>query len=226
MRFAMDAILLSLRQLSDRETLAVLWRVVLLTLLVFVLLGALLWWAGQRWLLSHNGAEGDWALLAGLGLALAILTLFWFLFRAVAMAVMGLFTDGIVESVEEDHYPAAAARAVPVSWQRGLAMGLRSALRALGWNLLASPIYLVLLFTGIGLPIALLLVNGLLLGKDLEQMVAARHPDAPRLPSGRRHTLGFIAAGAFLIPGLNLFAPVFGAALAVHFFHRAEGGPP
>jgi CysZ protein len=222
MRFTLNAIALSLRQLSDRETLAVLWRVVALTLLVFVLLGAILWWAGQRWLVPLVGTDGDFAYLAGIGLMLLILILFWLLFRSVAMAVMGLFTDGVVESVEQDHYPAAAANAVPVDWRRGLGMGLRSALRALLWNALASPIYLVLLFTGIGLPIALLLVNGLLLGRDLELMVAARHPGAPSLPSGRRHALGFVAAGAFLLPGLNLVAPVFGAALAVHFFHRRD----
>jgi CysZ protein len=223
MRFTLDAIMLSLRQLSDAETLAVLWRVVLLTLLAFAVIGAALWWAGQRWLIPMAGTNGDLADLAALGLAVVILTLFWLLFRSVAMAAMGLFTDRIIESVEEDHYPAAAARAVPVPWRRGLAMGLWSGLRALGWNLLASPIYLVLLFTGIGLPIALLLVNGLLLGRDLELMVASRHPGAAALPNGRRHTLGFVAALAFMIPGLNLVAPVFGAALAVHFFHRTEG---
>jgi uncharacterized protein involved in cysteine biosynthesis len=225
MRFALDAIVLALRQLVDRETLVLLWRVVLVTLLVFAVLGALLWWAGQLWLVPLFGVDGSYASLAGLGLALIILTLFWFLFRSVAMAVMGLFTDSIVESVEEDHYPAVAARAVPVSWQRGLALGLRSAVRALAWNALASPIYLVLLFTGIGLPLALLAVNGLLLGRDLELMVASRHPAHAPMPTGRRHLLGFISAGAFLVPGLNLFAPVFAAALAVHFYHRSEGMP-
>lgn len=215
------AVPMALRQLGDRQTLAMVWRVLLLTLLIFALTGAALWWAVHRWLIAPAvGPDADGQLLAGIALTLSILVLFWFLFRAVAMAVMGLFTDGIVESVEEDHYPGAAARAVPVPWRRGLALGLRSALRALVWNLLASPLYLILLFTGIGLPIALLMVNGALLGKDLEAMVAARHPGTPPLPSSRRWALGLAAAAAFLVPGLNLVAPVFGAALAVHMFHR------
>jgi CysZ protein len=223
MRLYLDAMALALRQLSDRQTLAILWRVLLLTLAVFVALGALLWWAGQRWLMPMVGGHDGWFYVAGLALTIAILTLFWFLFRAVAMGVMGLFTDGIVESVEADHYPAAAARATPVSWRAGLRMGLRSALRAVGWNLLASPLYLLLLFTGIGLPIALLVINGLILGRDLEAMVAARHPGAEPLPPQRRHALGLVTAGAFMIPGLNFVAPVFGAALAVHLFHADRG---
>jgi CysZ protein len=219
MRLYLDAISLALRQLSDHQTLAIVLRVLLLTLAIFVILGILLWWAAQHWLIPWLGSDEHWVDLAGLALTLSIFILFWFLFRAVAMAVMGLFTDGIVASVEQDHFPAIAARAVPVSWQRGLSMGLRSAFRALFWNMVASPLYLLLLFTGIGLPVALLLVNGLLLGRDLEQMVAARHPQAPSLSTPRRHALGFAAAGAFMVPGLNLVAPVFGAALAVHLFH-------
>lgn len=226
MRLLFDAIPLALRQLADRQTLSILWRVIALTLVIFAILGAAAWWAADRWLLPRLlAADSDTATLAGIALLFAALTACWFLFRAVAMAVMGLFTDGIVESVEADHYPALAARAVPVPWQRGLAMGLRSAARALGWNLLASPLYLVLLFTGIGLPIALLVINGALLGRDLELMVAARHPDQPPLSAGRRWALGLTAAGAFLVPGLNFVAPVFGAALAVHLFHRERELP-
>ena len=217
----LETVPLALRQLADRQTVAILWKVLLLTLAIFIALGGALWWAVDRWLLQPEvGSNPDHYLIAGIALTIAILVLFWLLFRAVAMAVMGLFTDGIVESVEEDHFPFAAARAVPVSWQRGLALGLKSALRALGWNLLASPLYLLLFFTGVGLPIALLLVNGALLGKDLEAMVAARHPDAEPMRASRRWALGLIAAAAFLVPGLNLVAPVFGAALAVHLFHR------
>jgi CysZ protein len=112
-----------------------------------------------------------------------------------------------------------------VGFGKGLAMGLRSALRALAWNLLASPLYLLLLFTAIGLPVALVLVNGLLLGRDLEAMVAARHPGAVEPLSARdRNLLGFATAVLFVIPIANLFAPVFGAALAVHMVHGRKDG--
>lgn len=122
------AFTLSLRQLGDARTFRLVAAVAALSLLVFALLGAGLWALLDGWLLPRwfPEAEGFSALVAA---GLTVL-LGWFLFRAVAMAVMGLFTDGIVESVEEDHYPAAAARATPVTFTRGVRMGLRSARRA------------------------------------------------------------------------------------------------
>jgi CysZ protein len=211
------AFTLSLRQLGDARTFRLVAAVAGLSLLVFALLGAALWllldhWVMPRWL---PAAEGFSALLA---IGLTIL-LGWFLFRAVAMAVMGLFTDGIVESVEEDHYPAAAARATPVSFARGAAMGLRSARRAIGWNLLAAPLYLLLLVTGVGTLVLALLVNMLLLGRDLEAMVLARHPGMTPLTTRDRNLLGLASSALFMIPVVNLLAPVLGAAMAVHMLH-------
>ena len=58
-------------------------------------------------LLPSDGSDGLVALLLIGGYVLAA----FFLFRSVAVGVMGLFTDGIVASVEEEHYPEAAARA-------------------------------------------------------------------------------------------------------------------
>ncbi len=221
MHAMLSALPLALRQLADRQTFALLLRSLLLTLLIFAVLGGLLWWAVEAWLVPLAGAWGeDGAWAARVGAFVTMMLVFWVLFRALAMAVMGVFGDAIVESVEADHYPAAAAAAVPVGKARGLALGMRSALRALGWNLLASPIYVLLLFTGIGLPIALTLVNALLLGRDLETMVLARHPGLPPLDAGTRYALGLGAALAFLVPVVNLLAPVFGAALAVHMVHR------
>ena len=55
-----------------------------------------------------------------------------------------------------------------------LRMGLASALRALVFNLLALPLYLVLLVTGVGTVALFALVNALLLGRDLGEMVAVR----------------------------------------------------
>lgn len=217
------AILLSVRQLAHPATLRLVLIVVVLTALIFAVFGALLWLLLDRWLLPQwFGADSNTA--AGSAL---IITLFlgWFLFRAVAMAVMGLFTDRIVASVEEDDYPAAAARAVPVPFRRGLMMGLRSARRALGWNLLAAPFYLGLLITGVGTLALALVINAALLGRDLEMMVAARHPDALPMPATRRWGLGFATAALFVVPFINLLAPLFGAALAVHLFHLKPNSP-
>lgn len=208
---------LALRQLGDARTFRLMLAVAGLTLVLFLLLGIGLWLLLDNFLLPRwfAGADG-WAALIALGT-----TVFagWFLFRSVSMGVMGLMSDRVVESVEEDHYPAIAARAVPVGLVAGMRMGLRSAARAMGWNLLAAPFYLALLITGVGTLVLVLAVNMLLLGRELEEMVLARHPGLAPLGTGERHALGLITAVLFVIPVVNLLAPVVGAAMAVHMLH-------
>lgn len=217
------AFTLSLRQLHDARTFRLVMAVAGLSLLVFALLGAALWLILDRWVMPRWFADAsEFAAFIALGLTIL---LGWFLFRAVAMAVMGLFTDGIVESVEEDHYPAAAARATPVSFARGAAMGLRSARRAIGWNLVAAPFYLLLLVTGVGTLVLVLLVNMAVLGRDLEAMVLARHPGMAPLLARDRNLLGLAASALFMIPVVNLLAPVLGAAMAVHMVHGRVSKP-
>jgi CysZ protein len=219
----LSSLLLALRQLNNARTFRLLLLVAGVTLAIFALFGAALWavldwWALPAW---FSAADNYAAVIA---IAITVLA-GWFLFRAVAMAVTGLFSDSVVESVEEDHYPAAAARAVPVSLGKGLRMGLRSGARAVGWNLLAAPFYLMLLVTGIGTLALVLIVNMLLLGRDLEEMVLARHPGMAPLPARDRNALGLVAAVLFVIPVANLLAPIVGAAMAVHMLHRRNPTP-
>lgn len=216
----MKAIALSLRQLADARTFRLMMVVALLTCAIIAGLGVLGWQALLHWLVPRFSGWVGADEAAGIALLLTLL-IGWFAFRALAMAVMGLFTDGVIESVEEDHYPHVAARAVPVPFARGAAMGLRSAGRALGWNLLAAPAYLALLVTGVGTLALAVAINAVLLGRDLELMAAARHPALGTRPlaSGERLKLGLVAALAFMVPVLNIFAPVFAAALAVHMLH-------
>jgi CysZ protein len=212
------AFTLSLRQLNDRRTFRLMALVAGLTLATFILFGIFLWFAVEQWVLPRWFAEADgWGALIALGITLLA---GFFLFRAVSMAVMGLFSDSIVESVEEDHYPAAAANAVPVGFGKGLRMGLRSARRAIGWNLLAAPFYLVLLVTGVGTLVLVLAVNMLLLGRDLEDMVLARHPGMAPLAARDRNLMGLVVATLFIIPVVNLLAPIVGAAMAVHMLNN------
>lgn len=221
-----QAILLSMRQLVDGRTFRLVLLVAGITLVLFSLLGVLGWQAMLRWVVPHFSGWMGADDAAGIAVVMTLI-LGWFLFRAVAMAVMGLFADSIIESVEEDHYPDVAARAVPVPFLRGVRMGLRSAARAIGWNLLAVPAYLVLLVTGVGTLILAMLLNAFLLGRDLEQMAAARHPDLPDRPLMRRERwiLGLVSALAFALPVVNIVAPLFAAALAVHMLHWPQGRP-
>src|SRR3546814_18826702 len=111
--------------------------------------------------------------MAGVLIILLLIAGSWLLFRAVAIIVIGLFADAIVADVEGRHYPAAAARAVDVGWRQNIRLALASLIRLIGGNLLALPVYILLLVTGIGTPTFALLVNELLLGIDLAAMVLA-----------------------------------------------------
>ena len=75
--------------------------------------------------------------------------------------------------------PEAAAQARPFNTLSGIALGLRSASRVLIYNLIALPLYVVLLVTGVGTLILFVVVNGIAFGRDLGEMIASRHGDRP-----------------------------------------------
>lgn len=222
---AVHAFLLALRDLPYPRVLRVLAQSLALTLLLLAASGTAIFVAA-RWALAHwkwlGEAERD---MAGLLIVLAIVAGSWLLFRAVAIVVVGLFADGIVADVEGRHYPAAAAQAVDVSWRQNITLALASLVRLIGGNLLALPVYLLLLVTGIGTPIFALFVNALLLGRDLEAMVLARHPERPRLDRPARWSMGLLSAASFVVPVANLLAPILSAAMAVHMLHLRHGDP-
>ncbi|PQM28896.1 hypothetical protein CVO77_10815 [Sphingopyxis lindanitolerans] len=220
---AVHALLLALKDLPHPRVLRVLAASLALTLLVFAVAGAALFLAA-RWALEHwewlDGVELD---MAGVLVALLLIAVSWLLFRAVAILVVGLFADGIVADIEGRHYPAAAARAVPVRFAKSLRLGLASVARLIAVNLVALPLYILLLFTAVGAPLLAFALNAALLGRDLEAMVRARHPDRPPLGRGARWSLGALSAASFLVPVANLLAPIIGAAMAVHLLHLRDG---
>ncbi|UVO50047.1 EI24 domain-containing protein [Sphingomonas sp. SUN019] len=215
------AFALSLGQLGDRPVLAVLAKSLALTLVIFVVLGAGVWWGTQALLASWTYGG---ALASAAALVVTVLAL-WLLFRAVAILVIGVLADDVVAAVEAKHYPVAVASARAVPLHRSLNMGLRSAARFVGVNLLLLPLYIVLLATGIGTAALFFAANAFLLGRDLGDMVAARHMDAAamrewrRTNGARRFLLGLAGTGLFVVPVLNILAPVLGAAMATHLFH-------
>ena len=216
---AVQALFLAIGDLSSPRVLRILAISLALTLLLFIAAGAALL-AGARWALAH----WQWLGAAGIDMASVLFLLLliagsWLLFRAVAIVVVGLFADAIVADVEGRHYPAAAAGAVDVGWRQSVALALASLARLFLGNLAALPFYVLLLVTGIGTPILALFVNAMLLGRDLEAMVLARHPGRPRLERSARWSLGLLSAASFLVPVANLLAPIASAAMAVHMLH-------
>lgn len=215
------AFALSIAQLGDRAILAVLAKSLALTLALFVLLGAGVWWGTDRLLAAwtYHGV-----LASAAAFVMTVLAL-WLLFRAVAVLVIGIFADDVVRAVEARHYPDALTNARPVPLHRSLRIGIGSAARAIGVNLLLLPLYLILLATGIGTAALFFAVNAFLLGRDLGDMVAARHMDDAamrawrRTNGARRFLLGLAGTGLFVVPVIAFLAPVLGAAMATHMFH-------
>lgn len=218
------ALALSVSQLGDPRILRVLVKTLALTLFIFIVLGAGLWFAFPAMLAWFGWGETAQGFAAAASVVLGLLSA-WLLFRTVAIAVLGLFAEDVVIAVEDRHYPDALSSARAPRWSTAVRMSLASATRAILFNLLASPVYLALLITGIGTAIAFAIVNGWLLGRDLGEMVAVRH--MPREAVGawlattctRRFLLGLVVTGLFVVPVVNLFAPILGAAMAAHLFH-------
>ncbi|MEH6826913.1 EI24 domain-containing protein [Parasphingorhabdus sp.] len=214
----------SLAQLTDRTILAILLKVILLTTLLFILFGVVAYF-GLLWLFAWLGTTDGGFAAATVAAIIAILTGL-FLFRIVAIFVLNIFSDDIVDAVERRYYPERAEMAKPPGYGIGIKMGLASAGRALGYNILAAPLYVLLLVTGVGVPIAFFAINAILLGRDLQDMVAARHVTDYRnlaaewsLPKAQRFLLGLIAALLLAIPFVNFLAPVLAAAMATHLVH-------
>ena len=196
-------------------------KVMLCTFASFLLLGVGMWFALDwlfAWLNIQNGAY-----LSTL-LSLAIIPISAFLlFRVVAVAITWIFADDIIDAVEDRYYPQKAAFGKRPGVGAGVHMAVRSIARVVGYNLLALPLYIVLLVTGVGTAIAFMLLNALLLGKDLEDMLIARHGASQgsiqKLP---RLLLGFIGTVGMLIPLFNLLVPVLATAMAVHVVHSGN----
>ena len=223
------AFTLTIGQLGDPAVARVLVKSLLATLAVFVAMGCGLYVGLRSAAAAWIGAD-DAGGLAGAAAVVLLALGAWLLFRVVAVAVVGLFADEVVAAVEARHYPAAHAVARPVGMRRAARMGIASAGRAVAVNLLMLPVYLALLVTAIGPAIAFFLVNAWLLGRDLGEMVASRHMDDATMRGWRKATraqrlmLGLVGTGLFVVPLVNLLAPIVGAGMATHLFHASRGG--
>lgn len=222
------AVAMAFHSLSDRKVQGLLVKVVLLTLLAFLALGAALWfafgWAIDSWVPSWLGVNADAGMFAAFAAVLATAFSTVLLFRIVAMTITWIFADDIIDAVEQHHYPQQAMLGKRPSMIGGAGMAVKSIGRVIGYNLLAIPLYLIAAFTFIGLPIAFLFVNALLLGRDLEDMMIARHGKADGgMGSFSRFMLGLAGTAAMLIPFVNLLIPVIATAAAVHLVHGEKG---
>lgn len=222
------AFILSFAQLlRDARVRGVLWRALLITLIlfaglawgVFTLIALIQPTGWPTWAVKLWTAGGDDAAAVLLS---ALLT--WLGFTSIATAVMAVWQDEIIIAVETRYYPAARGHALGLGVE--LAMGGRAAIRVALINTLLLPAYLLLLFTGIGPLILFVIANGWALGREYLEAVAARHVsigESRAWPGAHKWDswgIGLFTAALFAVPVLNLVAPMMGAMMATHIFHR------
>lgn len=194
--------------------LRLLLRTLLLTLVIFAGMTGAAWSGFHMVRLSLGWGAGAGGFAEAAATMLVVAAAAWLLFRAVAMAVMSLFADDIIAAVEGRDYPGVVAH--PVGWGRSIRLALASVARAIGWNLVALPAYVLLMATGVGTVGLFLMVNAYLLGRDMADMVQPRHPALPPVGGFSRWLMGLVSALVFMVPGVNLLAPIFSAAMALH----------
>lgn len=212
----------ALSSLSDRRVMAVMVKVMALTLAAFVVLGMVLWLAID-WGFAALGWREDSGVAVAASFAVLLFT-GWVLMRSIAVAITWVFADDIIDAVEDRHYPFEAAQGTRPGHALAVRMAVRSVARVIGYNLLMLPVYLILLISGIGTPLAFLMLNGYLLGRDLEDMLVARHgKERAELGAIRRFVLGLGSTAAMLIPFVQFIVPVVATAAAVHMVHDKNG---
>ncbi|MDF2096510.1 EI24 domain-containing protein [Aquibaculum arenosum] len=220
-------------QLSDPAARRVLWQALGLSLLTFGLLwvGATL---GLSWLgeglvgwAQARGWEGFWLetiewIYAAAAISGVLVTTF-LLFPAVAVLMMTLLLDPICEAVERRWYPQLPeGRSQP--WREMLWDAARLTGVTVAVNLVALPLYLILLFFP---PFNLFVfygVNGYLLGREYFEVAGVRRLDSGEVRALRRRNRGSVfAAGViiallFTVPLVNLVMPIVATAFMVHRF--------
>ncbi|SMF38332.1 Uncharacterized protein involved in cysteine biosynthesis [Tistlia consotensis] len=222
-------------QLSDPAARGVLWRALFFSLLTFVAL-----WVAAGFGLSYVGdglvawiqaqGVGGWLLsvvevLFGLAWLSALILVSFFLFPAFVATVLSFLLDDVCRAVEARHFPGLPPAREPPLMEEILD-GLRFAAVTIGLNLLALPLYLLLLFIP---PANVLLyygLNGYLFGREYFELVAAR-----RLEGGQARTLrkrnggsvflsGAVIALLLTLPLINIITPIVATAFMLHRFEK------
>ena len=219
---------LAIADLASWRIFAIMLEATAIAVLIFVICAAFLVWllAGMDPCALLGVEPCGLGLGSGLVGAIVItLVAAWFLFPAVAIAVITTFGERIAAAIEQRHYPEAAKNARRIGVASGLLIGLKSAGRLLLFNLIALPFYLLLLVTGVGPFILFVIVNGIAFGRDIAELAAARHGDRTsrrawlKATRGQQHLIGVVVSVLFLIPFANILAPVIGTAAGIHLFN-------
>ena len=209
---------LAVAQLGDPRLRAVIWQSLGLSLLLQIAIGALAWWALQRFVHFDIGWLNTAIHWLG-GAAVVVLALM--LFPASFGIVVSIFMERIADIVESTHYPELGpARGIPI-WT-GIWTGLVFLVAVIVLNLVMLPFYIVALFiAGLG-AVLFYAINGWLTGRLYYELVALRRRSPAEVKAWRKANLlplwltGIAIVFLGTVPVLNLIVPVLGTAAMVH----------
>lgn len=136
--------------------------------------------------------------------SVAVVVLAIALSPAISMVVGGVLFDFAAERVEKK-IGAPKARNVPI--QEGIWNGVRIALPALAFNLIAIPFYFVPVINAV----VFYTLNGFLMGREYATIAAARHMSYAEAVSLRKRNGGAVFLVGLACSVIPFFAPLVGA---------------
>jgi len=210
-----DAFSKAVAQLSDPRVRRPLILSLGLTVGCYVMLVALLW-VGLGSVEVVQPAWLDTVLDIAGGVGAVVVALIFF--PTVVTVFVGLFLEQVADAVEARYYPTLPpARDIPM--MESILGALSFAGASIALNLIALPFYIFLPAANL---LLFLLLNGYLLGREYQELVAARRQTNREMRIDRRRyrlTLmlaGMAIAGLMVIPVINLLAPLVATAFMVH----------
>lgn len=214
--------------LSDPRMWWILMKSAAVSLVFLGLLFSGVWWGvaeGIGWLAGHWPKYAGWLKYTEgwVGVLTAIVVSF-LLFPTVFGVVASFFQEAVADVVEAKYYPQ-----LPHADGAPLAASILSAVRffviMVVVNLIALPLYLLVIWFPVIGALPVLAVNGLLAGREYYEVVALRRLAPADMDATRRRNrpayflTGVGIAALALVPFVNLLVPVFGIAVMVHVFH-------
>ena len=214
--------LITIAQISEPSLRQILVKSLLISLVSIIACGLLAWVLLEKFGLLGFGFLDTF--LPWIGGALIVVIGFVF-FPSTIMVIGGLFSDEIISTIEERHYPKNIG-SNHVSLLISIRTGLTVIIIATIINICLLPFYaLGMLLPGLSFVI-FYLGNGYLIGRELFETVAQRHlPVNEARQLRKRYFLKILLGGSLItfvatIPLINLATPLFGIGFMVHLYHK------
>ena len=214
--------LITIAQISEPSLRQILVKSLLISLVSIIACGLLAWVLLEKFGLLGFGFLDTF--LPWIGGALIVVIGFVF-FPSTIMVIGGLFSDEIISTIEERHYPKNIG-SNHVSLLISIRTGLTVIIIATIINICLLPFYaLGMLLPGLSFVI-FYLGNGYLIGRELFETVAQRHlPVNEARQLRKRFFLKVLLGGGLItfvatIPLINFATPLFGIGFMVHLYHK------